>query len=191
MRVGLSLGHGAKWSDGKLVKDPGAIHPEIKITEYETCSRIFKVLFVLLKEYKPIDVCSAPCGVPMRERIDYLNLDHKHRKKMDLAIELHANGFNKRDVDGTECLYWPDSDYGLEAATELVDSISAYVQKKNRGVKARDDLGFLRQTAMPAVIVEPFFITSDNSANAVLTDDLIHRAAFGIFQGLLKLEKQE
>lgn len=187
MKIGLSVGHGAAWEGGEMVKDNGARHPEIGVTEFDSCFRIFRILCALLSTHIPTGLITAPTEVPLKQRVIHLNLEHHHRTKLDVAIELHLNAYADRDVDGVECCYWPESDRGLEAASALCDSISGAIGGRNRGPKERDDLFFLSALAPPAVIVESYFITNDKRANETLTGDLVQRAAWGIFQGLLGL----
>lgn len=81
--------------------------------------------------------------------------------KARCAIELHLNAFN-RIASGTEALYWKGSVKGTLLATALQKAMVGVLSLPDRGTKGidSDDRGgnLLRQTTMPTVIVEPFFI---------------------------------
>jgi len=189
VRLALSVGHGSKWKDGQTVPDPGAVHIQTGVTEYDTCRRIARCLEVLLGEYRPLHVLWAPSGVPLQQRVQTIQQAHA-TFNVDLAVEIHLNGFNDPLVDGCEALI-PDvsreGDRGVEAASRLQDSLCAAIGRRNRGVKPRDDLYFLTKLSplMSAIMVEPFFITNDNSAAEVIDGDLVQRTAYGLFRGIL------
>ncbi len=186
MRIGLSVGHGQKWEDGSVVDDPGAVHHEIGVTEFATCLRIANILEALLEEKRGVFLVRIPRNIPLRERISILNDSHLG-SRIDVAIELHCNGYIDKGVDGTECLYYPGSVAGRLYAEKLQNSLVEGLRLNDRGAKAFDNEkrnAFLRTTAMPAVIVEPFFITNDDSAEHVISGSLVHWTAWSLFRGL-------
>ena len=67
----------------------------------------------MLLEYKPIEVVEAPIGSLLEDRVDYLNREHRENEAIDVAIELHLNGFEDSSATGTKCLYYPGSIEGL------------------------------------------------------------------------------
>lgn len=81
--------------------------------------------------------------------------------KADLAIELHLNAFNG-NASGTEMIYWPASIKGKALAAKLQIAAVRALKLPDRGIKGPQAGGrgtaFLRQTNMPAVICESFFI---------------------------------
>lgn len=90
----------------------------------------------------------------------------------DIAVSLHCNAFNN-DPNGTETLYFKDSQKGFLLASCVQEQIVKCLGLKDRGIKpckykyvgkAGDRGGYLlEKTSMPCVIVEPFFIDSDTS----------------------------
>lgn len=191
MRLGLSLGHGKKWHDGEAIDDPGAVHLTLDTSEFRTCTKIWNILRALLTEHEGIQPIYAPIEVPLNQRIQYLNQQHDH-EPIDLALELHLNGFHEDSVDGTETLYYPGNETGLLWAAKIQESLVGALGLKNRGTKPFGDddwekerNGFVRRTKMTAIIVEPFFITNTASAEAVLTGDRVHQVAWAIFRALI------
>jgi len=179
-RIAISIGHVGP-EDSKPAE-----HPEIGVTEKQTCLRIARILEALLGEYRNIDVEYAPLNQDLDYRITYLNALHGD-DQIDLALELHMNAFHDRTVDGTEVLYLPTDMTGKAWAEKLQASLVGEVARKDRGAKAFDNEkrnGFIRLTDMPAVVVEPAFITNDQTAKEIVNGDLVHRIAWALFRAL-------
>jgi len=83
----------------------------------------------------------------------------------DVYTALHCNGFYFPEANGFEVLYWHSSDRAKNLAEFLCASLSSnFPLNSNRGTKARNpgDRGamVLSATKMPAIIVEPGFVTN-------------------------------
>jgi N-acetylmuramoyl-L-alanine amidase len=83
----------------------------------------------------------------------------------DFTVSLHANAYNGK-ASGTEVLYWYNSTKGKAAAQILQDFLVDALGLPNRGITAIDgnDRGgyFLKNTRMPHILAEPFFIDNDS-----------------------------
>ncbi len=82
----------------------------------------------------------------------------------DYYVAIHANG-SVPQAHGCEVLYWNGSFRGASWADQLQDELLArFPQIRDRGIKPRfpGQRGetVLRRTNMPAVIIEPAFITN-------------------------------
>ena len=107
-----------------------------------------------------------------------------------VCLSLHCNAANGKP-NGTEVLYYHKSRNSERLASLLLEEITNCLGLKNRGLKpvnyeyqgSHNDRGgyLLKKTAMPAVIVEPFFIDSDSSLELALSkmDDLAKAYAEG------------
>lgn len=128
-------------------------------------------------------------------RETYNNLPGQINAAMDhngdsICLSLHCNAANGKP-NGTEVLYYHGSSNSKRLATLLLDEITDCLGLKNRGLKpvdyeyqgSQNDRGgyLLKKTAMPAVIVEPFFIDADSSLELALSkmDDLAKAYAEG------------
>ena len=90
----------------------------------------------------------------------------------DIAVSFHCNAFNEQS-NGSETLYYKGSSKGFLLASCIQENVVKCLGLKDRGLKpcvathegkAGDRGGLLLQkTSMPCVIVEPFFIDSDES----------------------------
>ena len=88
----------------------------------------------------------------------------------DYAIELHCNSVANKDVQGSETLHWHKSAKSQALALRLQKAVVELIGQRNRGPKPISNTGtdtrgwrFLMKTKMPAVILEPFFLSNDES----------------------------
>lgn len=124
-----------------------------------TLKRITESELYDVKKYDCIEVIVI-------ERETYKNLPKKvNDLNLDFAISLHCNAFNTK-ATGTETLYYHSSKNGKVLAEIFQKNIVNCLNLKNRGIKAKfsEDRGgyLLRYTAMPVIILEPFFIDNDD-----------------------------
>jgi len=164
MRVALSLGHNPD--------APGAGHNGL--VEHTSLARLFgHVLFELLS--KDIKTYIVPTG-SLSTKVDFIN-----NGNYDLAMELHLNADPDPDeagdpvAEGCEVICYTGSRKGRKVADKLQTYIVNYLPVRDRGVKERSDLKFLRDTNCPAVILEPEFIDNEENIEWVV-DGYIHLA---------------
>ncbi|MCS0255816.1 N-acetylmuramoyl-L-alanine amidase [Vibrio alginolyticus] len=88
----------------------------------------------------------------------------------DYAIELHCNSVANKSVQGSETLHWHKSDKSQALAQRLQKAVAGLIGQRDRGLKPISNTGtdtrgwrFLMKTKMPAVILEPFFLSNDES----------------------------
>jgi N-acetylmuramoyl-L-alanine amidase len=114
----------------------------------------------------------VPSNLPLRHKIAWINAT----PDITSAVEIHFNAGSIK-AKGCETLYAPNSRRGMRIAENVQKAISSFCAP-NRGIKEgwyrmdrpghvdyKGDMegdeivdAFLRQTRMPAIIVEPFFI---------------------------------
>ncbi|WP_176527507.1 N-acetylmuramoyl-L-alanine amidase [Peribacillus butanolivorans] len=84
-------------------------------------------------------------------------------KSRDLDVSVHFNAGTK-EIGGTEVLYCTDGNKAL--ATKVSKAISEALGIKDRGAKKRTDLGFLKGTAKPAILIEVCFVDTKSNTEA-------------------------
>ncbi|WP_053583689.1 N-acetylmuramoyl-L-alanine amidase [Lysinibacillus contaminans] len=91
------------------------------------------------------------------ENLRYLIRQHNATKrKVDVSIHFNASNGRMQKGIGTEVLYYD----ALSLATTMSKGISDASGLKNRGAKQRKELTFLRDTKMPAILIEVCFVNS-------------------------------
>lgn len=84
---------------------------------------------------------------------------YHNSKQRNLDVSVHFNAASKtNDPRGTEVLYYSNGNKDL--ATKLSKEISEASGLINRGAKQRDNLGFLKRTNKPAILIETCFVDS-------------------------------
>ena len=103
----------------------------------------------------------------------------------DYFISIHCNAFSDPSANGTETLIYAKGGkaewLALNVHTHLVQ-----LGLTDRGVKVRTDLGVLKNTKMPAILVETAFITNekDSCYLTIFQDEVVDAIANGIFEFL-------
>ncbi|MDB9314705.1 N-acetylmuramoyl-L-alanine amidase [Spirulina sp. CS-785/01] len=116
--------------------------------------------------------------ISLRGRTEMAN-----RAGADLFVSIHANavGGGRSNVNGAETFYY-STGYGL--AREIQSSIIRNTGMNNRGVK-RARFYVLRNTAMPAVLVEVGFVTGQRDAARLASPAFRSQMAEAIASGIL------
>lgn len=102
-----------------------------------------------------------------------------NRAKCDYFISIHCN---TGGGTGTETLIYGTGGHAESLAKCVNNKIVKHFGLKNRGIKVRTDLGVLRITNMPAILVETAFI--DNQSDAKLLKHNINEFAQAIYDGI-------
>lgn len=107
----------------------------------------------------------------------------------DLFISIHANAINlsRQDVNGFETYYY--SDAGLRLARAIHNNVLQTIDHRDRGVR-RARFYVLRNTSMPAVLVETGFVTGNVDVYNLSDPAWQQRMANAIAQGILQYIQQ-
>ena len=92
----------------------------------------------------------------------------------EIAVSFHANAGGG---DGFEVFYYSTSTKGKKLAG-LCEKYAKKLGQNSRGLKSGDHLYFVKNTSMPAVLVESAFL--DNSTDKKIIDTKAEQEAFGV-----------
>lgn len=111
-----------------------------------------------------------------------------NRVDADLFISVHANAISLRrqDVNGTETFYYSN---GRGLAQAIQRSIISKINMRDRGVK-KANFYVLRNSSMPAVLVEVGFVTGREDAPRLADPNFRKRMADAIADGILQYVRQ-
>lgn len=172
MRIAVSAGHGNR--------DPGAVNVERHVYEHLESYKIAWLLRDVL-ERQGHEVHFVSCFQPLADKIQTVNALHAVQP-FDLALEIHFNSAEDLSANGTEVLYL--SAKNKERAARISASVSKALGTKDRGAVQRRNLGWLKQTVPPALIIEVLFIQHDAEAGKILAPDFHGRVAGAIARGI-------
>ena len=176
MRINVSAGHNP---DGKVAC--GAVGLLKESTE---ARKVTNELVRLLKEQgHTVYNCTCDNGTSQMDVLKKIVAKcNQHTVDLDVSIHFNAGaGAQKKNgqTTGTEVLVYNDTSKAMAAAQRVAKQISA-LGFKNRGIKIRDGLYFLRNTKSPAMLIECCFV--DDGDDAALYD--YKKMAAAIVQGI-------
>lgn len=160
MKICIDPGHGGR--------DPGALGPS-GTKEKDIALLVALRLKQLLKDRDSI--------ILTRSGDEYVSLGERCRiantGKADLFVSIHCNSAEVSTANGVETFHHPTSRKGIELARYIQPKLVAHTGLRDRTVKYAN-YQVLRDTVMPAVLVELAFI--NNPTEEVLLNDRVFRA---------------
>ncbi len=104
----------------------------------------------------------------------------------DLFVSIHCNAADHHpDFQGLYVYHYPGSEAGTALAQALQDEICAATGAVDRGIES-EDFVVVRETAMPAVLVETGFMTCHEELERLRDEDYQTRLAQGVVQGIAR-----
>lgn len=175
-RLVIDLGHGGT--------DPGAIGPN-KTHEADVVLAIGKELNELLKgcnlEIKFTRLSNKYLSLTERAKI-------ANNFKADYFLSIHINSTKDNTVRGVEVWQYSNKNENLNKFSNgLCTDISKIFNVRNRGLKLSKELSVLRNTTMPAALIEVDFISNAQAEKDLKTNSNIKAVAIGIKNNLIKL----
>jgi N-acetylmuramoyl-L-alanine amidase len=117
----------------------------------------------------------------MRERRQIANLS-----QADIFISIHQNSLGNTGVHGGQVFYYNQSDSSKRLSEHIQRHLKEFVDPENRFLpKANDNYYVLKQTSMPAVLVECGFLSNPSERAKLLTEEYQERVAWGIYMGIV------
>lgn len=101
----------------------------------------------------------------------------------DYFISIHTNASDSPAARGTEVLVYRSPSIASELAEDVLEGVVEASGFPNRGVKQRPGLYVLRNTNMPAILVELGFISNPQEASLMANNPGLF--ARGIYNGIL------
>jgi N-acetylmuramoyl-L-alanine amidase len=171
---------------GHSKETPGKRTPDGTMREYDFNSAVAKQVRDNLEEYENVQVFfphSDKMDVPLHERTDYAN----DEVKADAYISIHANAFSGvwNSANGIETFIHPNAGEDTKQLAKLIHTeLIEMTKRKDRGVKTAD-FHELRETDMPAVLVECGFMTNLVESKLLKTVSYRLLCARAITEGLV------
>lgn len=164
--------------------DTGAIGPN-KTNESDVVLAIGKELNELLKG----------CNLEIKfTRLSdkYISLQERSKIandfKADYFLSIHINSASDKTVRCVEIWHYSNKNDKLNKfANDLCNDISKIFNIRNRGLKLSKDLSVLRNTTMPAALIEVDFISNSQAEKDLNISSNIKAVAIAIKDNLVKL----
>ena len=181
MTIILDAGHGPH--------TPGKRSPDSVLREFHFNQKVaqFAKEFLVARGRRVLFSHDETTDVPLTKRVLFAN-----EVNAELFVSIHANAFGTQwnDAQGIETYIYPSAPLKTKSLGILIhESLLQATNRKNRGLKTAD-FAVLRETKMPAVLVECGFMTNREEANLLLQKEYqmqcAHAIAFGIMNWLYR-----
>lgn len=102
----------------------------------------------------------------------------------DYFLSIHCNSSTNPNANGSEIYVYRSQTRAYFMAQDILGQIVSQVGTRNRGVKINPSFYVLRNTRMPAMLIELAFITNPEDAEKLRNDQAIFAQA--IYDGLVE-----
>jgi N-acetylmuramoyl-L-alanine amidase len=170
----LDPGHGGK--------DPGYIGRSGVLEKRLTLKVALKLKAVLENAGAKVFLTrSADVSTKDREIVALANA-----KKADLFVAIHFNSYPSPKAGGCETYYFMP--YSKKFAGVMQKNLSRAIKRRDRGIK-KVTYYTIHHAKMPAVLVEPIYLTNLKEEKLVLTPQFQSSVAYGIYKGIAEYAK--
>ena len=124
--------------------------------------------------------------IDIRQNDEYVDLADRARKANDAAAHIFVSGHHNSAVPearGIETYHYPGSYYGSLLADAIHQHVAPASGLANRGVK-QANFQVLRETSMPAVLIEFGFISNPDELAILMTDDFVQKVSQAVAEGI-------
>lgn len=122
--------------------------------------------------------------IPLKDRATLAN-----SLKPALFVSVHYNSAPSCEAHGIEVFYYLEEKENDRAkaskqlATLVLNQLIVQTKAKSRGVKTAN-FAVIRETNMPAILVEGGFLTNEEELNKIKDPEYLKQVAFGIAKGI-------
>lgn len=104
-----------------------------------------------------------------------------------LTVSIHQNSYPEEYVHGAQVFYYNGSTGGQKLAEEIQAQLVEKADPENkRQVKANDSYYLLKKTGVPIVIVECGFLSNQEEAEKLCTEEYQEKLAWAIHMGIIR-----
>ena len=166
-RIFIDPGHGGPRAPGAIGRG-GTMEKTVNLA-------ISLLLGEMLRTYQNIEVRLSRTGDTAISILERYNMSN--RWNANWFVSIHQNSDGPTAV-GIETLAFSKTSQGFRLAQAVQRSMIQATKERDRGVKIRPDLGVLRGTKAPAILVESGYI-SNLATEALLKTDQYQRVIAG------------
>lgn len=181
--VVLDAGHGS--SDSGKVGINGVLEKDINLSiSKETKKHLEKKgIRVVMTRDKDESLAEGEKGnrkvQDMKARVKRIN-----DTKPDLAVSIHQNSYHEESIHGAQVFYYEHSESGEKDARILQEALLAVDPDNTRQVKANTTYYLLKRTEVPILIIECGFLSNQEEAEKLASEDYQKEIAKAIANGI-------
>lgn len=115
----------------------------------------------------------------MKARVTLIN-----EEKPAIAVSIHQNSYSQESIHGAQVFYYTHSKNGENAAKILQEALHDVDPDNTRQAKANDTYYLLKKTKGTTVIVECGFLSNQQEADLLLTEEYQDKMAASVTKGI-------
>ena len=104
--------------------------------------------------------------------------------KPNLAVSIHQNSYHEESIHGAQVFYYEHSESGEKDARILQEALLAVDPDNTRQVKANTTYYLLKRTEVPILIIECGFLSNQEEAEKLASEDYQKEIAKAIANGI-------
>lgn len=181
--VVLDAGHGS--SDSGKVGINGVLEKDINLSISKETKKYLekKGIRVIMTRDKDESLVEGEKGnrkvQDMKARVKRIN-----DTKPDLAVSIHQNSYHEESIHGAQVFYYEHSESGEKDARILQEALLAVDPDNTRQVKANTTYYLLKRTEVPILIIECGFLSNQEEAEKLASEDYQKEIAKAIANGI-------
>lgn len=184
----IDVGHGGN--------DPGKVSAN-GIEEKDVNLEIAKYLrdYLIAQDYIVYLTRDTDCGLYDEGASNKKSSDLKNRvqffkdKQATLVVSIHQNSFSDPLQHGAQAFYFSKSESSQQLAQSIQNSLVKIDPSNTRTEKASDTYYLLKNSSMPAVIVECGFLSNAEETAKLTDSNYQKKLAYAISLGICSYEK--
>ncbi len=133
---------------------------------------------VKLSRNTPTEILGVSNSTSLAERVKMAN-----DWPANYFLSIHTNANTNPAINGTEVYVYQEYTQSYFLGEHILTSIVSLVETKNNGLRVRPSLYVLKNTNMPAVLIELAYITNEQDVEKLRNDQF--QFSQGIYEGLL------
>ena len=181
--VVLDAGHGS--SDSGKVGINGVLEKDINLSISKATKKHLekKGIRVVMTRDKDESLAEGENGnrkvQDMKARVKRIN-----DTKPNLAVSIHQNSYHEESIHGAQVFYYEHSESGEKDARILQEALLAVDPDNTRQVKANTTYYLLKRTEVPILIIECGFLSNQEEAEKLASEDYQKEIAKAIANGI-------
>lgn len=88
----------------------------------------------------------------------------------DYFISIHANANNNANINGSEVYLYQENEETRELSQDILNGLKDVVDMKDNGIRLNPSLYVLRNTKMPALLIELGYLTNETDFNKLVSE---------------------
>jgi N-acetylmuramoyl-L-alanine amidase len=175
----IDAGHGGQDLGTQSLLEPKSQEKHLTLTTALILNKYLKNL-----GYQTILTRAEDFFVPLDLRAAFANSN-----KASLFVSVHYNSAPNTQAEGVEVYYYQSdkskerSEQSKQLADNVLKRVIANTKAKSRGIK-HGNFAVIRETKMPAILVEGGFVTNDRELKNLRNPEYLKKIAESIAQGI-------